>query len=209
MFTGIIQEIGTVARVERRTGFSRLVVQAPKIASRVQRLESVALSGTCLTVVDVSHGTLAFEVIEETRGLSTVGAWHRGQRVNVEPSLLLTDRLSGHILFGHVDGIGTVIKRSRRAGELVLEIRVPAAARRFLVPKGPVAVDGISLTVGSRPTASTFTVHLIPETLRQTTLRETRSGERVNVEVDYLAKLVHQFLSNGRLIPMRSVDIAR
>ena len=194
MFTGIIQEIGTVVRVERRRGIIRLIVQAPKTASRVQRLESVAVSGTCLSVVSVGHGTLTFEVIEETRGLTTAGRWRSGQRVNVEPSLSLADRLSGHILFGHVDGIGTVIKRRRRAGELVLEIRVPAAARRFLVPKGPVAVDGVSLTVGSRLTASTFTVHLIPETLRQTTLRDTPSGARVNIEADYLAKLVQQFL---------------
>ena len=198
MFTGIIQEIGTVARVERRGGITRLIVQAPKTASRVQRLESVAFSGTCLTVVKVSRGTLAVEVIEETRGLSTVGAWRSGQRVNVEPSLLLTDRLGGHILFGHVDGIGTVVKRRQRAGELVLHIRAPAAARGFLVPKGPVAVDGISLTVGSRPTASTFTVHLIPETLRQTTLRAAQAGQPVNLEIDYLAKLIHQFLQESR-----------
>lgn len=194
MFTGIVQEIGTVARIERRNGLTRLVVQAPRTALRIQRLESVAVSGTCLSVVGVGRGTLTFEVIEETRGLTTVGALRPGARVNVEPSLSLTDRLGGHILLGHVDGLGTVVKRRQGGGELVLEIRVPRTVRRFLVPKGPVAVDGVSLTVGGRLTASTFAVHLIPETLRQTTLREARPGDRVNVEADYLAKLVHQFL---------------
>jgi riboflavin synthase len=198
MFTGIVQEIGTVTRLERRHGLTRLVIQAPRTAARVQRLESVAVSGTCLSVVSVGHGALTFEVIEETRGLTTVGELRSGERVNVEPSLLLTDRLNGHILFGHVDGVGTVVKRCERAGELILDIRVPKAVRRLLVPKGPVAVDGISLTVGGTLAASTFTVHLIPETLRQTTLREKQPGARVNVEVDYLAKLVQQFLQHVR-----------
>ena len=194
MFTGIIQEIGTVERVERKRGVTRLSIQAPKTAARVAPLESVAVNGTCLTAVQVGRGLMVFEVIGETRGLTTVGTLRPGARVNLEPSLTLVDRINGHILLGHVDGPGTIVRRAQRAGELVLEIRVPAGVRRFLVPKGPVAVDGVSLTVGSRLTASAFTVHLIPETLRQTTLRDTPSGARVNIEVDYLAKLVHQFL---------------
>ena len=198
MFTGIVQEIGTVTRIERRDGLTRLSIQAPKTASRLARLESVAVSGVCLSAVSVGRGAVAFEVIEETRGLTTIGTWRPGERVNVEPSLSLTDRLGGHILLGHVDGVGTVVKRRQSRGELILEIRVPSVVRRFLVPKGPVAVDGVSLTVGGRLTASTFSIHLIPETLRQTTLRQVRPGDRVNVEADYLAKLVHQFLSNGR-----------
>ena len=197
MFTGIVQEIGTVVRIERRNGLTRLTVQAPRTAARVERLESVAISGACLSVVSVGGGTMTFDVIEETRGLTTVGRWRPGERVNVEPSLSLTDRLGGHILLGHVDGLGTVVKRRQSRGELVLEIRVPREVRRFLVPKGPVAVDGVSLTVGGRLTASTFPIHLIPETLRQTTLCHKRPGDRVNVEVDYLAKLVHQFLRTG------------
>jgi riboflavin synthase alpha subunit len=198
MFTGIIQEIGTVVRVARKQGITRLTIQAPKIAARVQPLDSVAVSGACLTVVQARQGTLGFEVIEETRGLTRLGSLRPGERVNLEPSLSLSDRLGGHVVFGHVDGTGTIISRRQRGGELVLEIRVSPALRRFLVPKGPVAVDGISLTVGARVTRSTFTIHLIPETLRQTTLRNAAVGRRVNVEIDYFAKLIHQFLRNGK-----------
>jgi riboflavin synthase alpha subunit len=197
MFTGIIQEIGTVVRAARTKGITRLTVQAPVTAARVQPLDSVAVSGTCLSVVMAGRGMLTFDVIEETRGRTSVGALRPGERVNLEPSLTLSDRLGGHLVFGHVDGTGTVVSRRQRGGELMLEIRVPAALRRFLVPKGPVAVDGISLTVGPRVSRSTFTIHLIPETLRQTTLRSATVGCRVNVEVDYFAKLIHQFLQTG------------
>ncbi|MBI3997221.1 MAG: riboflavin synthase [Candidatus Omnitrophica bacterium] len=197
MFTGIIQEIGTVVRAERAKGLVRLTVSAPKIASTVERLESVAVNGVCVSVVNVRHGTLTFEVIRETQHLTMLGALRAGHRVNLEPSLAVTDRLNGHFVFGHVDGMGTVLKRRQLAGELVFDIHIAPSLRKFLVPKGPVAVDGVSLTVGRTPRPSTFTVHLIPETLRQTTLASRVAGDRVNLELDYLAKLVAQFLRRG------------
>ena len=126
--------------------------------------------------------------------VTTLGALRRGEPVHLEPSLTLTDRLGGQLLFGHVDGVGTITRRRPLAGEVGLEIRVGPRLRRLLVPKGPVAVDGVSLTVGERLTASTFSVHLIPETLRQTTLRRLAAGDRVNIELDYFAKLIRQFL---------------
>ena len=198
MFTGIIQELGTVARVERSKGLIRLSIAAPKTASEVERLESVAVNGVCLSVVSVRHDVLTFELIEETRHLTSLGRLRPGERVHVEPSLRVTDRLNGYLLFGHVDGTGTVMRRRERAGELVLEIRVAPTMRHLLVPKGPVAVDGVSLTVGRVVTASTFTVHLIPETLRQTTLRLRAPGDRVNLELDYLAKLVSQWVGRTK-----------
>lgn len=194
MFTGIIQELGTVVRAKRAKGLVRLTVSAPKIASTVGRLESVAVNGVCVSVVNVRHGTLTFEVVRETQQLTTLGALRAGHRVNLEPSLAVTDRLNGHFVFGHVDGMGTVLKRRQLAGELVLDIKVTPSLRKFLVPKGPVAVDGVSLTVGRTPGPSAFTVHLIPETLRQTTLASRAAGDRVNLELDYLAKLVAQFV---------------
>ena len=194
MFTGIIQELGTVARLERGREVVRLAIQAPNTALRVQRVESVAVHGVCLSVVDVRPHTLIFEVIPETLRLTTLGALRAGSRVHLEPSLSVSDRLNGHILFGHVDGLGTIVRRRRRAGELVLDIRVPTVLRKFLVSKGPVAVDGVSLTVGEAPTASTFSIHLIPETLRLTTVGAKQVGDRVNLEIDHFAKLVHQLL---------------
>ena len=197
MFTGIIQEMGTVAGVDRRRGIVRLTVQAPKTAARVGVMESIAVNGTCLTVAAVTAGTLTFEMIQETQSRTSLNRLRPGMRVHIEPSLSLADRLGGHILLGHVDGVGTIVKHRQLPGELVLEVRVPPEVRRFLVPKGPVAVDGVSLTIGKTLTRSSFTIHLIPETLRRTTLRDKRPGDRVNVEVDYLAKLVRQFTANG------------
>ena len=193
MFTGIIQELGTVARVERAKGVVRLSLHAPHAASQLRRLESVAVNGVCLSVVSVHQGTIVCEVIQETQRLTTLGTLRAHDRVHLEPSLTLLDRINGHFVFGHVDGMGTVVTRRQLAGELVLEIRAPAQIRHLIVPKGPIAVDGISLTVGRTVTRSTFTVHLIPETLRQTTLMSRQVGDRVNLEADYIAKLIWQF----------------
>jgi riboflavin synthase alpha subunit len=194
MFTGIIRELGTVAHIRRANGLVRLGIAAPKAAARVGPLESVAIDGVCLSVVHVEGALLTFELIPETQRLTTLGRLRSGRAVHVEPSLSVADRLNGHILFGHVDGRGTIVARRQRPGELRLEIRAPAAVQRFLVPKGPVAVDGVSLTVGSALGRSTFSVHLIPETLRHTTFGVRDVGDHVNVELDYLAKLAYQLL---------------
>ena len=193
MFTGIVRELGTVARLERSNGLLRLSLYAPETFTKVERLDSVAVNGVCLSVVSLRDHTMTFEIIPESQRLTNLARLRRGSRVNVESSLSLADRLGGQLLFGHVDGLGTVVGRRERAGELVLDIRVGAKLGRLLVPKGPIAVDGISLTVGT-VRKGTFTIHLIPETLRQTTLRGLHRGDRVNVELDYFAKLVAQFL---------------
>lgn len=193
MFTGIVRELGIVSRIERRAGLVRLSIQAPKTASLVQPMESVAVSGVCLSVVWMRGETVQFEVIPETLRLTTLAALKAGARVNLEPSLTITDRLGGQILLGHIDGTGTVTRRRQLGGEVVLEIRAPKALRDQLVPKGPVAVEGVSLTTGSAFGRSTFTVHLIPETLHRTTLAACAAGDRVNIELDYLSKLIWQF----------------
>ena len=194
MFTGIIQELGTVVRTERAKGLVRLTVHAPKTAAKVQHLESVAVNGVCLSVVQLRPELMMFEIIRETQRLTTLGGLRRGDRVHLEPSLSIADRLSGHIVFGHIDGLGAVTKRRVLPGETRLELRVPSSLRKFIISQGAVAVDGVSLTVGRSVGASRFTIHVIPETLRQTTLGDRRVGDRVNVELDYLAKLVWQFV---------------
>lgn len=195
MFTGIIQELGTVVGVKRSAGLVRLSISGPKTAARVARLESVAVNGVCLTAIHVTQHTMVFEVIQETQSGTTLGTLRSGGRVHLEPSLLVSDRLNGHLLFGHVDGLGTVVKRRELPSELVLTIRVAPTLRKYLVPKGPIAIDGVSLTVGALSPPSAFTIHLIPETLRQTTLHAKRLGDCVNIELDYFAKLMWQFLS--------------
>ncbi len=189
MFTGIVQEVGTVVRLQPAAGVIRLSVSAPKIAPRVERLESVAVNGVCLTVVQRRHEVLEFEVIAQTRHLTILSRLRSGQRVNLEPSLTLTDRLGGQLLFGHVDGTGIVRRRRSQAGGWALTIQLPQPLRRYLVSKGPVAIDGVSLTVGTI-TPTGCVVHLIPETLRQTTLGTMTQGRSVNIELDYFAKLL-------------------
>ena len=190
MFTGIIQEVGTVASRRQAGGVMRLAIHAPLLAAKVGPPESVAVNGACLSIVERRQGRLTFEMIPETQRLTTLGSLRAGDGVNLEPSLSLSDRLNGHVVLGHVDGVGAVARRTQRPGELSLTIRAPAGVRPYLVPQGPITVNGVSLTIGRQPSASTFTVHLIPETLRQTTLRALSVGDRVNLEVDYLAKLV-------------------
>jgi len=194
MFTGIIQELGTVVSAQKRDGLIRLAVEAPTTAAAAHAMDSIAVNGACLTLVRARDGVMEFDVIPETQRLTSLHGLRAGARVNLEPSLRVTDRLSGHLVFGHVDGLGTIAKRRQQAGELILEIRLPSSLGRFVVSKGPIAIDGVSLTVGHRHGTSSFTVHLIPETLRLTALGARRAGERVNIELDYFAKLIRQFV---------------
>lgn len=196
MFTGLILEQGTVSAVRRAGGIVRLTLHAPRTAPRLAIGESVAINGVCLSVVSNQRGMLTFEAIRETQRLTSLGRLAVGDRVNVEPSLTLSDRLNGHLVLGHVDGLGRIRRRAQQAGEVALEIQVSRDLRRSLVPKAPIAVDGVSLTVGSRLTPTTFAVFLIPETMRKTTLGERRVGEAVNIELDYLAKLIAQFMND-------------
>ena len=192
MFTGIIKELGTVVAMRRAGGVIRLRIHAPKTASGLALGESVAINGVCLSVVRVRQGALDFEVIPETRRLTNLGTLSNGTRVNVEPSLTLSDRLNGHLVLGHVDGVGRIVRCHRKAGDAALGIRLPSALRRYLVPKAPIAVDGVSLTVGAKLTPTMFSVFLIPETIRHTTLGFRRVGDLVNIEIDYFAKLITQ-----------------
>ncbi|HAM39977.1 MAG TPA: riboflavin synthase [Candidatus Omnitrophica bacterium] len=196
MFTGLVQELGTVVRVERARSVDRLTVHAPKTADHLETGESVAVNGVCLSVVRRRPSELVFEAIPETRRLTSLKTVTAGSRVNLERSLTLSDRLNGHVVFGHVDGVGRIVRRRHQAGDVVLEIRVDRSLRRFIVPKGPVAVDGVSLTVGTKLTPTAFQVFLIPETIRKTTLGLRKVGDLVNIELDYFAKLVTQVVSS-------------
>ncbi len=197
MFTGIVQELGTVAAVERKTGLTRLRIHMPHTAPCVFPGESVAINGVCLTAVRIHRGELTFEMIPETGRLTNLGKLSAGARVNVERSLSLSDRVNGHLVLGHVDGVGKVTHCKRASGEVAVSIRIGRELRNFLVPKGPIAVDGVSLTVDARLSVDTFSVFLIPETIRNTTLGVRRVGDLVNIEVDYFAKLIAQ-LSRGK-----------
>jgi len=192
MFTGIITELGTIVRRQQQRGLERLHILAPHMAEGCAVGDSVAINGACLSVVRVMRDILEFEMIPETRALTNLSRAMVGSKVNLEPSLSLSDRLHGHLVLGHVDGMGRIRRREQRAGQTVLTIQLASALRRYLVSKGPVAIDGVSLTVGGHLSNHSFSVFLIPETLRKTTLGFRHVGDFVNIEVDYFAKLLLQ-----------------
>jgi riboflavin synthase len=200
MFTGIVQAIGRIAGVEAHGDGLRIAVDiGVRDIADVAVGDSVAVNGCCLTVVEINGSTLGFDVSAETlrctTGLDLVGD------VNLEMALRATDRLGGHLVAGHVDGVGTVIRFAAVAGDaggsFLLEIDAPPELARFIAAKGSIAVHGVSLTV-NRVTGSRFDVNLIPHTLAVTTLGALAPGVRVNLEVDLVARYVDRLLAASR-----------
>jgi riboflavin synthase len=193
MFTGLIEEVGTVRRLERGPEGGRLSVRAKKVLEGTKIGDSVATSGACLTVIALDPEGFVVECMPETLARTTLGQASPGSIVNLERSLRWGDRLGGHLVLWHVDGVGEVLN-VRRAG-IAFEVRVslPDELRGAVAPKGSIAIDGISLTV-IRVDGEAFEVGIIPHTLKETTLRAVRAGMRVNLEADVLARYVLQSL---------------
>jgi len=200
MFTGIVAELGEVARIEPRGDAARLTIRG--CTDDVSPGESIAVNGVCLTVTGVIDGTFTADVMGETLERSGLGALTPGAPVNLECSVRLADRLGGHLVQGHVDATGTIISRSPAAHWDRVRISLPAAISRYVVHKGSIAVDGVSLTVSALSPPDTsdswFEVSLIPETLKRTTLGTREPGDTVNLEVDVIAKYVERLL-NGEV----------
>jgi riboflavin synthase len=190
MFTGIVRELGRIESVEEAEEGARLRVRAPETAAETHVGDSVAVSGVCLTAIEVSDGTLAFDVIAESLRRSTLGLLAEGGSVNLELPLQAGDRVGGHFVQGHVDGIGRV----RRVTEEGLEVEAPPEILRYCVEKGSIAVDGVSLTVAWVDDEA-FAVALIPHTKEVTTLGRLAAGDAVNLEVDMLAKHLEKLVT--------------
>jgi riboflavin synthase len=202
MFTGIVTELGEVAGVEQRGDAARLTIRAS--TEGVSPGESIAVNGVCLTVTGILDGnpsTFSADVMAETLNRSSLGALRAGAPVNLERSVRLADRLGGHLVQGHVDGTGTIISRSPAAHWDQVRISLPGGISRYVVHKGSIAVDGISLTVSALGPPgdedSWFEVCLIPETLKRTTMGLRQPGDVVNLEVDVIAKYVERLLRPG------------
>jgi riboflavin synthase len=188
MFTGLVEETGRIRKIaRRRASLARLTVEARKTLEDVKVGDSIAVAGVCLTVVEVGRSTFTVEVSGQTLTRTTMGRIRPGEEVNLERAVGAGDRLGGHIVLGHVDCVGTVRSRRRTPRGEIFEIAVPPEIADHFVERGSVAVDGTSLTIVSA-TRRTFSVAIIPHTLAGTTLSTLRSGERVNVEVDVLAR---------------------
>jgi riboflavin synthase len=206
MFTGIVEATGTVVSIGPSSGPStepdrgavRLVVATELDVGSLPLGASLAVDGVCLTVVERGAGQFAAELGSETLGVTTLGALEPGARVHLERPLRLGDPLGGHMVAGHVDGVGTVVARRQLPGTLELEIDAPPPVARVLVTKGSITVDGVSLTinaVGQGPSGPTFSVGLIPHTLAVTKLGEKLPGAAVNLEADMIAKHVEQLMA--------------
>ena len=188
MFTGIVEERGLVREAGRR-----LVVACRTVSGDAEVGTSIAVSGVCLTVAERRDGSLAFDLTEETLARTTLGSLQPGGGVNLERPVTLAGRLGGHLVQGHVDGVGTV--EAVDGDRAILRVRPADGLARYVVGKGSVAVDGVSLTVSSIKEDGTFTVALVPHTLQVTTLGGLRPGDRVNLEVDVVAKYVEALLT--------------
>ena len=208
MFTGIVEELGTVEAVEDLGDSIRLSIRAATVLEDAHLGDSISVNGCCLTVADVSTDEAVWtaDVMQETLDKTALTGVRPGDRVNLERAVTADKRLGGHIVQGHVDGVGTILRREPSEHWELVEISLPDGLGRYLVDKGSITVDGISLTVvstgPSREGAESFTVSLIPETLARTTLGIRRPGDRVNLEADILAKHVEKLL--GARLPTGS-----
>ncbi len=209
MFTGIIEELGTVEAVEGRAAGSRLRIRCSTVLEDATEGASIAVNGVCLTAVDLRPGSFSADLAPETLNRSNLGALRVGSRVNLERPLSPTGRLSGHIVQGHVDGTGELVGLESLGDEnWWLRVRVPAELDPFLVYKGSIAIDGISLTIAALE-QDLLSVTIIPHTYRNTTLAGYRPGARLNLECDVLAKHVEKLLRKLDLKQPLSIDKLR
>lgn len=192
MFTGIIHELGAVSAVRPWGRGRSVVIRAPKSVRRLAVGSSVSVNGVCLTVTKRGRGAFAFDLMATTLGVTDLGELKRGSHANVETSLRRGDELGGHFLMGHVDAIGRVQRVARQGMHAVMSVSLPNFLRRYVVRKGPIAVEGVSLTV-KEVRSDSFDLALIPFTLKHTTLGRKRVGDTVNIEVDLIAKYLEQF----------------
>ena len=197
MFTGLVEELGRVQSVEERAQGRRFWINARRVVEDASVGDSIACSGCCLTAVAVEPGRFAVEAVPETLRLTTLGDWQPGRAVNLERSLRLSDRLGGHLVQGHVDGVGEVRARANEGDGARISIALPAALARFVALKGSLAVDGVSLTVAGL-TDSACEIAYIPHTLAMTSAGAYGPGTRVNLEVDLLARYLARMLETGK-----------
>ncbi len=193
MFTGIVEELGEVTAWEQLPDAARITVQGPLVTSDTKHGDSIAVNGVCLTVVASEGGAFTADVMQESLDRSSLGALTVGSRVNLERAMRLQDRLGGHLVQGHVDGTGNIVSKNPSAHWTVVRVTLPTELDRYVVEKGSITVDGISLTVSATETGW-FEVSLIPTTLELTNLGRKGPGEPVNLEVDITAKYIEKLL---------------
>lgn len=197
MFTGIIEELGVVERIEKSKAPSVFTIRAKAILEDLKKGDSVSVNGVCLTVVGVGKDRFVVDVMKETLARTDLGYLKQGEGVNLEGALRAGGKISGHFVTGHVDGVGTIVKKEKEKGEVLIEIKTDREILNGIVHKGSVAVDGVSLTA-AQIKQNSFSVYIIPHTAKVTTLGFKGEGEKVNLEADILGKFVQKFLTQGK-----------
>jgi riboflavin synthase len=199
MFTGLIQSVGQVSTIERQESSARLEISSKEIASEIAQGDSVSVNGVCLTVVSFDESKFAVDVMVQTLNLTSTGSLEIGSAVNLELATRTTDRLGGHIVQGHVDGVAQVVAISADSQWTRMDISIPKELMKYVVAQGSICVEGVSLTVGElNDPADQISVWLIPETLANTNLSQKQVGAALNIEVDVLAKYVERLIARGQ-----------
>ena len=207
MFTGIVEELGQVADIEVHDGHARLHIRCREVLDGAGVGDSISVDGTCLTVTTLPDEGFTADLMAETLRATALGDLEVGRPVNLERAMRADGRLGGHMVQGHVDGVGTITDREELPGTVFVTIDAPASLARYLVPKGSICVSGVSLTVVDRTDEGRFRIGLIPHTLDVTTLGVLGVGDRVNLEVDVIAKYVEQLLAGGAPSPYVPTDV--
>ncbi|WP_044975709.1 riboflavin synthase [Ruminococcus sp. HUN007] len=205
MFTGIIEEKGTVANVKKGNVSSRITFRASVVLEDIHEGDSIAVNGVCLTATDITADTFTADVMAETMRRSSLGSLRAGDEVNMERAMLCGGRFGGHIVSGHIDGTGTIASMKREENAVWVKISADSSLLRYIVEKGSVALDGISLTVAA-VTDSNFSVSVIPHTGSETTLLSKKPGDRVNIECDMIGKYVEKLLGSNQVETGQVVD---
>jgi len=199
MFTGLIQAVGRVSAIDRQESSAKLEITSPEISSQISQGDSVSVNGTCLTVVSFTKESFEVDVMVQTLNLTSTGSLAVGSLVNLELATRTQDRLGGHIVQGHVDGVANVVGISADKEWTRMDISVPAHLMKYVVAQGSICLEGVSLTVGELNDAlNQVSVWLIPETLAKTNLASKKISDPLNVEVDVLAKYVERLIARGR-----------
>ena len=199
MFTGLIQAVGKVSAIEHQETSARLEISSPEIAAQIAQGDSVSVNGVCLTVVAFDKTKFSVDVMVQTLNLTSTGTLEVGSAVNLELATRTSDRLGGHIVQGHVDGVAKLVKISADSQWTRMDISIPRDLMKYVVAQGSICVEGVSLTVGElNDPADQISVWLIPETLAKTNLSQKKIGDLLNIEVDVLAKYVERLIARGQ-----------
>ena len=197
MFTGLIEEIGTIENIVRQQDKINLSIKAKKILTDTKIDDSISINGICLTVVDIKTNSFAVQAVRETMQKSTIANWRKGEFVNLERAMKINDRLGGHIVQGHIDGIGMIDKITKLSDALELEIILPTGKNAYTIEKGSIAIDGISLTIAKKA-RDRIRIAIIPHTLNNTILKDKKVNDKVNIEFDFFAKYIQNYLDGTK-----------